>query len=170
MFFDAAGHPVHTADFIREMFGQLPSFFTSAEELHKRWGDPTTRAELLMRLEAAGYGVETLKQIRSIIRADGSDLMDVLEYIAYATTPIERATRAARLEGYLHQLPQGRNRFVQGVLEAYVKDGVEELAMDKLPGLLILNFGSVGDGVAQLGTIENARQTFCELQHRLYCA
>lgn len=43
------------------------------------------------KLRAAGWG--TVEDSRRLIDAERCDLLDVLEYIAYATTPMERQQR-----------------------------------------------------------------------------
>lgn len=168
MFWGADGHPVSTQQFIEEMFGRLPDFFSSSEELHRTWADPDTREALLDRLEEAGYGKDVLKDIRRIIDAEESDLLDVLEYIAYATTPIERKERAERIEGYVQSLPEVQRQFVMYLANAYIVSGVDELSMSKLKTLLELKFGSVPEGISALGSVPIARQTFKDFQRHLY--
>ena len=92
---------ISAEDFINELFGELPNFFSSREELHTLWSQPDTREKLLKKMEQAGYGKEVLKNIRKIIDAENCDLLDVLEYVAYNTTPIERSRRAEQLKGYM---------------------------------------------------------------------
>ena len=50
----------------------------------------------------------------------------------------------------------------------YVRTGVEELAMDKLSAIIALKYGSLSDGISQLGGADVARNTFLNLQQRLY--
>jgi len=168
MFWGADGHPVSTQAFIEEMFGRLPDFFSSSEELHRTWADPDTREALLEKLELAGYGRDVLRDIRRIIDAEQSDLLDVLEYIAYATTPIERKERAQRIEGYAQSLPEEQKQFVMYLANAYIVSGVDELSMSKLKTLLELKFGSVPEGISALGSVPVARQTFKDFQRHLY--
>ena len=168
MFWGADGKPLSTQQFIEEMFGRLPDFFSSSEDLHKIWADPDTREALLEKLAEAGYGTDVLKDIRRIIDAEKSDLMDVLEYIAYATTPIERAERAERINDYYVTLNVAQKQFVEYLVRAYVRSGVDELRMDKLKTLLELKFGSVPEGISALGGVPIARQTFKDFQLHLY--
>ena len=168
MFWGADGKPVSSQKFIEEMFGRLPDFFSSSEDLHQKWADPDTREALLEKLDEAGYGKEVLKDIRRIIDAEKSDLMDVLEYIAYATTPIERQERAERIKDYYGTLSASQKQFVEYLVNAYIRSGVDELRMDKLKTQLELKFGSVPEGISSLGGVSQARQTFKEFQQRLY--
>jgi type I restriction enzyme R subunit len=168
MFWGADGKIVSSQKFIEEMFGRLPDFFSSSEDLHQKWADPDTREILLEKLDEAGYGKEVLKDIRRIIDAEKSDLMDVLEYIAYATTPIERHERAERIKDYYNTLSASQKQFVEYLVNAYIRSGVDELRMDKLKTQLELKFGSVPEGISSLGGVPQARQTFREFQQRLY--
>ena len=168
MFWGADGRPVSAQKFIEEMFGRLPDFFKSSEDLHKIWADPETREALLDRMNEAGYGKDILRDIRKIIDAESCDLLDVLEYIAYATTPIERKERAQRLSDYANNLSDAQKQFIEYMINAYVQSGIDELRMDKLKTLLELKFGSVGEGITALGGVPNARQTFKDFQYHLY--
>ena len=168
MFWGADGKPVSTQDFIQEMFGQMPNFFSSSEDLHQIWADPETREALLDKMNEAGYGKEILQEIRKLIDAENSDLLDVLEYIAYATTPIERKERAKRLKGYKEQLPDSQKQFVEYLINAYIQSGIEELRMDKLKTLLALKFGSITEGIDAMGGVEPSLKTFKDAQHHLY--
>lgn len=168
MFWGADGKPVSAQKFIEEMFGRLPDFFQSSEDLHKIWSDPETREALLDKMNEAGYGKDILCDIRKLIDAENCDLLDVLEYIAYATTPIERKERAQRLTGYTNNLGDAQRQFIEYMINAYVQSGIDELRMDKLKTLLELKFGSVGEGITALGGVPNARQTFKDFQYHLY--
>ena len=168
MFWGADGKPVSAQKFIEEMFGRLPDFFQSSADLHKMWADPETREALLDKMNEAGYGKDILCDIRKLIDAENCDLLDVLEYIAYATTPIERKERAQRLTSYTNNLGDAQKQFIEYMINAYVQSGIDELRMDKLKTLLELKFGSVGEGITALGGVPNARQTFKDFQYHLY--
>lgn len=168
MFWGADGKPVSTQQFIEEMFGRLPDFFSSSDDLHRIWADPDTREALLDKLEEVGYGKEVLKDIRTIIDADNCDLMDVLEYIAYAVTPIERRERAERIKDYEQTLNEAQKQFVEYLVNAYIQSGVEELRKDKLKTLLELKFGSLQEGLDMMGGTPMARKTFKDFQYHLY--
>jgi type I restriction enzyme R subunit len=108
------------------MFGRLPDFFQSSEDLHKIWADPETREALLDKMNEAGYGKDILSDIRKLIDAENCDLLDVLEYIAYATTPIERKERAQRLTGYTDHLSDAQKMFIEYMINAYIQSGIDE--------------------------------------------
>ena len=168
MFYGKDGRPISTQDFISDMFGDMPEFFGSVEDLRNLWANPETREALLEKLEQAGYGIEVLKQIRRAIDAETSDLLDVLEYISFATSPMERTERAERLKSYAEALPQSQKDFVAYLMNAYVASGVEELGVQRLPQLLALKFGSIPEGIRQMGGPLQARNTYYEAQRVLY--
>lgn len=168
MFWGADGKPISTQKFIEEMFGRLPDFFSSSEDLHRIWADPDTRDALLEKLEEAGYGEDVLKDIRKIIDAEKCDLLDVLEWVAYNTTPIERRIRAQRIDDYYRNLSEAQKQFVEYIVNAYIKSGVDELRMNKLKTLLELKFGSIPEGISALGGAPVARQVFKDFQYHLY--
>ena len=96
-FFYVDGSPISAEDFLKRLFDtlKLPDLFESEERLRKLWANPMTRRELLQQLENAGCHRKDLEMLQELIRAEDSDLFDVLEYIAYAKEPV---TRAARVE------------------------------------------------------------------------
>ena len=168
MFWGADGTPVSAEDFLQTMFGALPAFFSSVEDLQQKWSAPKTREELLDKLGDVGYGTDVLKQIRTLIDAEDSDLLDVLEYIAYNIEPIERRERVRKVHSYRASLSAKEQDFVNYIIDLYVRTGVEELAMDKLSAIIALKYGSLSDGISQLGGADVARNTFLNLQQRLY--
>ncbi|MCQ2351798.1 MAG: DEAD/DEAH box helicase family protein [Paludibacteraceae bacterium] len=168
MFYGADGKPVTIEDFINEMYGRFPSFFSSIQDLQEKWSTPKTRNALLDKMADAGYGKDILKQIRTLIEADNCDLLDVLEYLAYNNHPIARAERTKRAEPFCSTLTKAQQDFVAYLINAYIKSGVEELDNDKLDNLLSLKFGSLADGVMQMGGVKQAKETFLGFQRSLY--
>lgn len=168
MFWGADGRPVSAADFLQGMFGEMPNFFGSAEELQEKWSNPNTREELLAKMNEAGYGKEVLKQVRTLIDAEDSDLLDVLEYVAYSTEPISRDERANRTIGFRAALSTQERDFVDYIVNLYIKAGIDELGTDKLPAIISMKYGSLPDGLKVLGNVDTARNAFLNLQKSLY--
>ena len=168
MFWGQDGKMISAEDFINELFGKLPDFFSSREELHTLWSQPDTREGLLKKMEHAGYGKEVLKDIRKIIDAENCDLLDVLEYVAYETTPIERSRRAEQLKGYMDKLQKEQRMFAEFMKMAYIRAGVEELGWEKLPQLMELHYGSMKRGIEVLGSPQAAQNLFRDFQKQLY--
>lgn len=168
MFWGADGKPVSAEEFLHSMFGQLPEFFNSAQELETIWSSPKTREELLDKMADVGYDMETLSKVRSLVDAEDSDLLDVLEYIAYNIEPIERKDRVKKTDAYRLSLSTKEQEFVNFIIQLYLREGVEELGTKKLPEIINLKYGSVADGVSTLGGIDVARNAFNNLQRHLY--
>jgi type I restriction enzyme R subunit len=168
-FWGADGKPVTATEFMQQMYGELPKFFSSEEELRRIWSDPTTRKMLLEQLKDAGYNEEVLQSLRQVIDAEQSDLLDVLEYIAYNVKPITRELRVVKAKpSILGDLTADQRAFLEFVLLKYVEAGVAELDQEKLPALLMLKYKSIPDAAEQLGGIPNIRSTFMSFQRWLY--
>jgi len=168
-FWGADGRPVSATEFIQEMYGDLPKFFTSEEDLRHLWSDPTTRKMLLDQLKEAGYGLDVLQALQQVIDADKSDLFDVLEYVAFNISPITRTVRVNAAQPSIYASLSGEQKeFLDFVLAKYVETGVEELDQEKLPQLLLLKYKSLPDATASLGSIAAIRNTFVDFQKWLY--
>ena len=168
MFWGADGKPVSTEEFIKSLFGRLPEFFKDSSDLHKQWSHPDTRKALLDKLEEVGFGKDNLIKLRTLINADDSDLLDVLEFIEYNKIPIARKERAEKAEAFKKTLNEKQSAFVDYIVQLYVMSGIDELETSKLPDLLKLKFGSVPEGISALGGPVEARNTFFGFQERLY--
>jgi type I restriction enzyme R subunit len=69
-FWGADGKPISVEEFLRKLFGRLPDFFKSEDELRKIWSYPMTRKTLLNKLADAGYGKDELAAIQKMINAE----------------------------------------------------------------------------------------------------
>jgi type I restriction enzyme R subunit len=168
-FWSADGQPISVEQFMKNLFGKLPEFFSNEEELRTIWSNPITRKSFLEKLDAAGYGRDTLLSLQELIEAENSDLFDVLEYIAYNITPIPRLERVALAkESFLNSLDSKHQEFLNFVLSKYVETGVDELDQEKLPQLLMLKYQSISDATETLGGIDRIRDTFIGFQKYLY--
>lgn len=168
-FWGPDGKPISVQEFLNNLFGTLPAFFKTEEELRKIWSNPLTRKALLDQLAAAGFGKDELASLQKLIDAEKSDLFDVLEFIAYAVNPITREERVATAQKNIFALlDNNQKEFVEFVLTKYIETGVEELDQEKLPGLLELKYQAVTDAAEKLGGVEMIRNTFIEFQKYLY--
>lgn len=168
MFWGADGKPVSAEEFLKAMFGQMPEYYTSIEDLREKWASPKTREALLDEMGEAGYDKETLGRIRTLIDADDSDLLDVLEYISFNVEPIQRKERAERTKPYVSTLSTQQQEFINYVISLYIREGIDELGTSKLPEIMNMKYGSVQDGLAALGGMEMAKNTFYGFQRSLY--
>ena len=168
-FWSADGKPISSNEFLQNLFGKLPEFFKSEDELQKIWSEPATRKELLDKLAASGYGKDELTVLQELINAENSDLFDVLDYISFAVKPITRASRVAHAQADIFShLDNKQKDFLDFVLLHYIQTGVEELNEEKLPELLMLKYQSLPDATEKLGDTNAIRTLFIGFQKYLY--
>jgi type I restriction enzyme R subunit len=169
-FWHPDGTPMSAQQFLENLFGKLPEFFSSEDELRKLWSAPDTRSQLLAGLADNGFGLDQLAEIQKIIEAEKSDLFDVLAYVAYAVAPLTREVRAANAKIYINsEFTTKQQAFLDFVLQHYVEVGVEELDQEKLTPLLRLKYhNSISDAVADLGDPEQISRVFTGFQKHLY--
>ena len=119
-FFSADGKPMTAQEFLNSLFGTLPEFFKSEEELRKIWSNPLTRKVLLDKLADAGFGKDELTTLQKIVDAENSDLFDVLEFISYSVKPITRETRVASSQSSIFAMLNNKQKeFLEFVLSKY---------------------------------------------------
>jgi type I restriction enzyme R subunit len=168
-FWSADGKPITAEEFLSNLYGSLPSFFKSEEELRTIWSNPMTRKTLLEKLSNAGYGKEELTTLQKLIDADKSDMFDVLEYVSFAVKPITREVRVAASQPAIFALLDNKQKeFLEFVLSKYIESGVEELDQEKLPILLQNKYQSLGDAMDVLGDVPGISSLFIEFQKYLY--
>lgn len=167
-FWHPDGTPMSSQQFMELLFGKLPEFFTSEDELRALWSEPDTRKRLLEGLAEKGFGKDQLHEMQAVIDAERSDLFDVLAHVAYAMPPLTREERAAKAKVEISTHFNSKQQvFLDFVLSHYVSEGVEELEQEKLTPLLKLKYhDSIQDAVADLGT--DVGQAFSGFQKYLY--
>ena len=82
-FWSAEGKPITAKEFLEKLFGKIPEFFTSEEDLKQQWSVPQTRRSLLQKLAEAGFSKDQLWEFQKVLDAEESDIYDVLSYVAY---------------------------------------------------------------------------------------
>ncbi len=168
-FWSAEGKPISAEEFLQNLYGSLPSFFSSEEELREIWSNPMTRKTLLSKLSDAGYGKDELTTLQKLIDAEKSDLFDVLEYVSFAVKPITREVRVAASQPSIFALLDNKQKeFLEFVLSKYIESGVDELDQEKLPILLQNKYQSLGDAMDILGDTSKISSLFVEFQKFLY--
>ncbi len=168
-FWGADGKPISAEEFLQNLFGTLPAFFKSEDELRAIWSYPMTRKTLLEKLADAGFGKDEMATMQKLIDAEKSDLFDVLEYVSFAVKPITREVRVAESQSKIFALLNNKQKdFLEFVLSKYIETGVEELDQEKLPELLTLKYYALSDAAEILGGVENIRTTFIDFQKYLY--
>lgn len=168
-FWHPDGTPMSSQQFLEQLFGRLPEFFASEDELRAIWSAPATRYRLLEGLASVGFGHEQLTEMQKIIDAEKSDLFDLLAHVAYAKAPLTREVRAANAMVYINTRFSAKQQvFLDFVLQHYIAEGVEELEQQKLTPLLRLKYGAIQDAVVDLGQPEEIGMTFASFQKYLY--
>lgn len=168
-FWSADGKPISIQEFMDNMFGAMPEFFKSEEELRKIWSDPITRKVFLEKIAEIGYGKEELEALQKMIDAEQSDLFDVLTYISFLTKPISRVQRVNDSKDKIFEgLDEKQKEFLDFVLSKYEEKGVEELDEEKLPILLNLKYHAIANAEQSLGDVGRIRSIFFAFQKNLY--
>ena len=157
-------------DYVKKLFGRIPEFFSDADDLREKWSNPETREDLLKTLDEAGFAEDKLNLLRNMLKMQKCDLLDVLEYIAYNSTPIERAKRVELVkQQYVDDLNKEQREFDDLILEYYASNGFKELGTDKLKTFINIKFNSMRDAKERLQmSVADIRNHYFELQRRLY--
>lgn len=168
-FWGADGKPVSVQEFMDNMFGAMPEFFKSEEELRKIWSNPVTRKAFLEKIASIGYGKDELEMLQKMIDAENSDLFDVLNYVSFLNPTISRKERVVQAKEKIYEgLDEKQKEFLDFVLAKYEEKGVEELDEEKLPVLLNLKYHAIADAVSVLGEVDSIRSVFFNFQEGLY--
>lgn len=169
-FWSADGKLISAAEFLSNLFGELPKLFKDEEELRKIWSNPLTRKTLLDNLDAAGFPKDDLLILQKLVDMEKSDLYDVLEYVFNGDyIAMTREARAKAAEATIFALLNDKQReFISFVLSKYIETGVDELDQEKLPILLTNKYQSLEDAKEILGDVSNISKLFIEFQEHLY--
>ena len=158
-------------EYVKRLFGILPQCLNGEDGLRQQWSNPETREQLLSVLERSGFPEDKLEKIRSLLELDNCDMMDVLSFLAYNTTPLERQQRAAILRhDMMAQLTQQQQDFVDFILQMYVRNDFKELALEKLGTLVKMKYNdSISDAKQQLKMdVGQMKDFFLDMQKKLY--
>jgi len=121
------------------------------------------------RLSERGYDAMVLMQIKEAIDAKESDIYDVLVHIAYNRNMMTRQHRAEvgkrRIDSAYNDKIAG---FLDFVLGHYVDTGVESLDRSQLPDYLKLKYGTLNEGGAALGGMDQVIDAYIGFQRQLY--
>jgi type I restriction enzyme R subunit len=101
---------------------------------------------------------------------ENCDMLDVLENIAYNSSPSDRQKRAELLQQEARKtMTRPQMEFVDFIMQLYVRNGFKELDMDKLPTLIQMKYNTPLDAIRQLGMqASQVRQLYLDLQRNLY--
>ena len=140
--------------------------------MQEKWSNPETREQLLKTLDEAGFAEDKLILLKNMLKMQKCDLLDVLEYIAYNSTPMERAKRVEIIKKqYVDSLNKEQREFDNLILQYYVRNGFKELSIDNLKTFINIKFNSMSDAKQSLQmSPADIRAHYIDLQQRLYCA
>ncbi|MBR7093844.1 MAG: DEAD/DEAH box helicase family protein, partial [Prevotella sp.] len=158
-------------EYVKKLFGRIPDFFSDADDLREKWSNPETREQLLRTLDEAGFAEDKLLLLKNMLKMQKCDLLDVLEYIAYESTPIERAKRVELVKKqYVDALDKEQRDFDNLILQYYISNGFKELSADNLKTFISISFNSMSDAKLKLQkSPAEIRSHYFELQRHLYC-
>lgn len=157
-------------EYIKRLFGALPKFLDGEEDLRQRWSQPETRQQLLDLLERSNFQEDKLEMMRHFLSLDDCDMLDVLSYLAYNTTPVDRKKRADILrEEMMKSVTEPQMEFVDFLMQMYVRNGYKELGMEKLSTLIDMKYHTISDAKRKLNmNPADMRTFFLDVQRNLY--
>lgn len=157
-------------EYVKRLFGALPEFLDGEEDLRVRWSQPDTRQQMLEVLERSGFQEDKLEQMRRFLQMEKCDMLDVLAFLAYNTTPMERERRAEILrEDLKKKVNKQQQEFADFILNMYVRNDFKELSEDKLPTLIDMKYHSTMDALAKLQmTPQGLHDFYLTMQKDLY--
>ncbi len=163
---------ISVEEFIQILFGRLPQFLNSSESLHKQWEHPETRQALLDQLEREGFAEDKLRMVQRVIGREDCDLLDVLDFIAYETTPIERTRRVELVrQDYYKKQSEAQQQFLDFLMDHYIRNGESEFTMENLSAFLDMKYGTAMDAMKHLKMdVKAIRTQYLEFQRQLYVA
>jgi len=134
----------------------LPEIFKSEEELRELWKNPITRSELLKKLENKVFPRSELEKVQEIINARNSDLFDVLEFIRFNKNVLTREERVLKSkDNILNLLSEKQKDFINFILNNYIREGIDELDLKKLPTAIKSKYNTIEDARKVLGKEED---------------
>lgn len=107
--------------------------------------------------------------MKRLIDALNSDVFDVLVYARFTLKPLQRTERAdiARFGG-LAGIDGEMRSFLDAVLAAYERHGVDELALSKIGDFLRVKYGGTNGAKQVLGEIPTIKKAFTDIQAHIY--
>ena len=97
-------------------------------------------------------------------------MLDVLSFLAYNSTPIDRQRRAEILKAAtMKKYSEAQRDSVDYIMQLYVRNGFKELDADKLPTLINMKYHSPIDAMRKLNMQpQEIRNFFLGMQQQLY--
>ena len=165
------GKMISVEEFVKKVFSKVTGLVGSAEELRKAWSEQETRRELLAKLAENGFEMERLKDLQKMMDSEDCDLLDVLEYVAFAIPMQKRIERADAAKEGLCKWVKSEDAlgFYTFVLDNYVREGVDVFTRDDaLSELIKTKYQTISDARLVLGDMGEVRTGFVRLQKEVY--
>ncbi|MBB1086950.1 DEAD/DEAH box helicase family protein [Lysobacter sp. SG-8] len=163
------GRQISAQEFMEQLFGDLDALLTHEDELRAIWSDPDRREAFIQQLTDRGYDSERLDDMRRLIDAPNSDIFDVLAYVRFTLAPLARSQRVrCALSNGLGGYEREMKSFLEYVLGNYERNGIGELASNKVADFLRIRYGGVNDAKRVLGSVEVIRRAFVDIQGHLF--
>ncbi len=163
------GRQITAQEFMQQLFGDLDGLVANEDELRAIWSDPDRRELFMKRLADMGYDAERMDDMRRLIDAPNSDIFDVLAYVRFTLSPLARSQRVqAALSTGLGGYEREMKAFLEYVLGNYERNGIGELASGKIADFLRIRYGGVNDAKRALGSVDQIRHAFVDIQSHLF--
>ncbi len=165
------GIPLKTDDYLELLIGILGKFYDDEQKLRALWSNPIERKELLGKLREMNIDESQLNDLKVIFEAQNSDIYDVLAHISFNLEIKTRSERVLAVENseFVEKYHDDKAReFIEFILERYNKDGVKELAEDKLSSLIKLSGIDRAELKEAFDGAGNIREGYFELQREIY--
>ncbi|ACK70515.1 EcoEI R domain protein [Gloeothece citriformis PCC 7424] len=167
---DATGEQLTLTQYLDYTKAKIRGYVPDWSQLHQIWTDSEQRKIFFNELISASVYIEILGEVLGQPKADQ---LDLLAHIAF-NKPIH--TRDERVEAflnyeqpYLERQTEEAREVILGLLDKYRLAGVEEIVNPEVFRLSpFQEMGQIKGVIQRLGTMENLRQAFLEIQQRLY--
>ena len=105
-----------------------------------------------------------------VMGREDCDLLDVLEYLAYETTPMEREKRVELVrQDYYKQKTAAQKEFIDFLIVQYLRNSYYEFTSDNLGKFINMKYGSIADAKTNLAMdVSQIRNQYIEFQRQLY--
>ena len=167
------GKMIPVDEFVKKVLSKVTGLIGSAEKLRKAWSEQETRRNLLAKLAENGFEMDRLKELQKLMSSEDCDLLDVLEYVAFAVPMQKRTERADAAKSGLTTWVRDENAkgFYKFVLDNYVREGFDVFTReDALSQLIVTKYHTIDDARSTLGNLAVIRTGFATLQKKVYAA
>lgn len=167
----AEGKPLRTGEYLEYLIGVLGGLYDDESRLREIWSDPRERRALLAKLEEMHIDATQLAELAAIFEAEDADIYDVLAHLSFNHEIMSRSERVIAVEHRdfieRHHSTKARD-FLEFILRRYERDGVSELAEEKLSSLIQLSSIDKEELKEAFGGLREIKEGYLELQREIY--